>query len=382
MRIMNSSRMTLIYTSLGQLNQEEISYRLGPILRNDASVYECHNRLVMGILLNSTRDAPDAGIASFVSANDKPSTSAGASKGGAAGGDAAEQRLKSEIMAIPPRDRHRIKTIQDEGVDEAALRAKAVQMARSVRGPDMAPTSAGGYGSKTNWEAEIAKRFKQQLFAESQEWPDIDSISARMIPLCYEGGVGGGAKDDCAEYVALACDTFMKELLSNLFARVREDGEGYIKTAKYKRRLESEEGQWLREENGVVKNDAGLLPVEAEAMARRKPLGMADLRLALRTGDSYLLHFPLTASRIQAGWNYTGPGDEDDSGEEESPETAHHAITNGVHASPTNGYGGDEMIVDGVLDTTWIGGAMVDKAYDAEREALSSLLDDCLAIGS
>lgn len=371
-------------TVLGQLNQDEISYYLVPILHNDVSAYEAHNRLVVAILLNSTRDLPDPGIASFVSANDKPTTAGGASKAGAAGGDAAEQRLKAEIMALPPRDRHRIKTIQDEGLDDAVLRANAVQIARSVRGPDMAPTSAGGYGSKTNWEGEIVKRYKQPLFAETQEWPDLESINARMVPICYEGGVGGGAGDGCAEYVGLACDTLMKELLSNLFARVREDGEGYVRTAKYKRRLETEEGMWLREEGGVVKNDAGLLPVEAEAMEGRRPLNVGDLKLALRTGDSYLLHFPLTAARIRAGWHSDGTmgdDDDDDDDEEERDIPAAHRL-NGIHLPLTNGHAGDEMDVDGMPDTGWIGGAMVDRVYDADRDALSSLLDDCLAIAS
>ncbi len=51
---------------------------------------------------------PDHGVASWVSANDKPTTGAGSKP---VSGDAAEQRLKTEVMALPSRDRRRIKDL-------------------------------------------------------------------------------------------------------------------------------------------------------------------------------------------------------------------------------------------------------------------------------
>lgn len=56
---------------------------------------------------------PDQGLAPWVSANDKPSTTAGNKP---VSGDAAERRLKGEVMQLPARDRRRIKDIVQNDV--------------------------------------------------------------------------------------------------------------------------------------------------------------------------------------------------------------------------------------------------------------------------
>jgi transcriptional coactivator HFI1/ADA1 len=67
-----------------------------------------HNQLVAAIYGNVTREMPDQNVASWVSANDKPTTGAGSKP---VSGDAAEQRLKTEVMQLPSRDRRRLKDI-------------------------------------------------------------------------------------------------------------------------------------------------------------------------------------------------------------------------------------------------------------------------------
>ena len=57
---------------------------------------------------NSTREVPDHVVASWVSANDKPVAGSGTK---IVSGDAAEQRRKAEVMAMPNRDRRRLKDI-------------------------------------------------------------------------------------------------------------------------------------------------------------------------------------------------------------------------------------------------------------------------------
>lgn len=69
-----------------------------------------HNQLIAGILANVPRELPDAGVAPFVSANDKPAV---LSK--PASGDAAELRLKMEVKQLPSRDRRRIKEVPEVG---------------------------------------------------------------------------------------------------------------------------------------------------------------------------------------------------------------------------------------------------------------------------
>lgn len=56
---------------------------------------------------------PDQGLAPWVSANDKPAVGVGSKP---VSGDAAERRLKGEVMQLPSRDRRRIKDLQQNEV--------------------------------------------------------------------------------------------------------------------------------------------------------------------------------------------------------------------------------------------------------------------------
>jgi transcriptional coactivator HFI1/ADA1 len=63
----------------------------------------------MAIFANTQRDLPETGgVASWVSANDKPTSTLKPVTG-----DAAEQQLKTEIMLITAKERSRLKTLQE-----------------------------------------------------------------------------------------------------------------------------------------------------------------------------------------------------------------------------------------------------------------------------
>lgn len=88
----------------GLLNQHEYSFQIDHFITADPNIEHLHNQLVAGIYANVGRDPPEPGVAPWVSANDKPMV---LSK--PVSGDAAEQRLKTEVMQLPARDRRRIK---------------------------------------------------------------------------------------------------------------------------------------------------------------------------------------------------------------------------------------------------------------------------------
>jgi transcriptional coactivator HFI1/ADA1 len=92
----------------GQLNQVELAARINGFLITPAGEIEhLHNQLISAIYGNVTREMPDQGVASWVSAGagSKPVS-----------GDAAEQRLKTEVMQLPSRDRRRIKDLSQNDV--------------------------------------------------------------------------------------------------------------------------------------------------------------------------------------------------------------------------------------------------------------------------
>lgn len=93
---------------IGGLDQEELSFEVNFFVASDPSVEHLHNQLVAGIYGNVGRDSPEPGIAPWVSANDKPTI---VSK--PVTGDAAEQRLKTEVMQLPGKDRRRLKVISE-----------------------------------------------------------------------------------------------------------------------------------------------------------------------------------------------------------------------------------------------------------------------------
>lgn len=107
---------TNICSFVGRLNQAELSARIDPILASpDGTKEHLHNQLIAAIYGNVTREMPDQGLAPWVSANDKPSTN---TSNKPVSGDAAERRLKGEVMQLPSRDRRRIKDLAHNDVCE------------------------------------------------------------------------------------------------------------------------------------------------------------------------------------------------------------------------------------------------------------------------
>lgn len=93
---------------VGQLNQNELSLQIDHYVIAESTTEIFHNQLIAAIYGNIVRDLPDQGVAPWVSANEKPMV---LSK--PVSGDAAEQRLKTEVMQLPARERRRLKEIPD-----------------------------------------------------------------------------------------------------------------------------------------------------------------------------------------------------------------------------------------------------------------------------
>ncbi|KAJ5545129.1 Brefeldin A-sensitivity protein 4 [Penicillium sp. DV-2018c] len=352
---------------LGHYNQNEYASRVDYFLCADPKNEHLHNNFVCALIGNLTRDLPDHGVANWVSANDKPST---VSK--PVSGDAAEQRLKTEVMKLPPRDRRRIKAIQErDSTETVPTELELSHLAKQIKLPSQVPASAGGL-NKTNWELEIRKRYAQPLAAETGEFPDAESIYARMVPICYEESLTSGAGFPCAEFMAIATETFVKEVLSAVFSRTRSNGpSGTINNMmmrKYRHQLEIEELAYTRGE--IVKDSAtGLLPVEAREASMRRPLGVRDLRLTLELGGGVLGHMPLIVDQIMGGYF-----------EDELETERQDRLENGA-GEPHQQVKVDEDAMDldededeSLLD--WEGGSVND------RGQLSSLLDECLSMAA
>lgn len=185
-----------------------------------------------------------------------------------------------------------------------------------------------------------------------------------MTPICYEESVVNGAGVACAEFMAIATETFVKEVLSVVFSRTRSNGpsgtiNGMMKRS-YKQQLEREELAFTRGE--IAKDGAtGLLPVEAKEANSRSSLGVRDLRLSLELGSGVLSHMPLLVDQIMGGYLE----DELEAEKRDRADIDDANVPNMV----------EEMDMD-EGEVGWEG------ATTGDHDQLGTLLDDCLSMAS
>ncbi|KAL7909759.1 transcriptional regulator of RNA polII, SAGA, subunit domain-containing protein [Trichoderma velutinum] len=385
-----SSEQWLVYKEstteflTGRLNQTEYSIRIDPILSSPTGEKNhLHNQLIAAIYGNVTREMPDAGLAPWVSANDKPTTTTGSKP---VSGDAAERRLKGEVMQLPARDRRRIKELTQNEYDPHESLANV--FTESHRKPSLAadvPPSAAGGINNMNFDLEIRKRYTQPLAVESGEFPDMGLIAGRMLPFCYEAGLVNGHASDASHLMSVATETFIKEVLTQIFSRTRSNGPGdsgsagygigttWVQTHKYSRQLHREEDAAQRGE--ITRDKAGLLPVESKAASERGPLGIADVRVALEMADSGISQFPIVTAQILYGYREGELENWKDytwiNGEPPAP-PVEELVPNGDFGL-TNGALPDTMDIDNEIG--WEG------AENLDMDMLDSVLDSCLAVG-
>ncbi|KAF5658435.1 transcriptional coactivator hfi1 ada1 [Fusarium heterosporum] len=366
---------------IGRLNQAEYSQRIDPILAGPGDKEHLHNNLIAAIYGNVTREMPDQGLAPWVSANDKPAATTGTKP---VSGDATERRLKGDVMQLPTRDRRRIKDLvqNDVGIFTMHTHRKPSTVT------DATPTV--GSINNMNFDLEIRKRYAQPLAIESGEFPDINMISGRMLPSCYEAGLVNGHATDAPQFMSVAVETFIKEVLTQVFSRTRSNGPGdsgsagfgvgttWIQTQKYKRQLEYEEEAAMRGE--ISRDKGGLLPIESKAASERGPLGMSDLRLSLEMSETGMAQFPVLTTQIIYGYREGELENWDDytwvynqapsrlTEERDAPET------NGGHVYELPNGHPDAMDVD--TEMWWEG------AESQDADMLDGVLDSCLAAGS
>lgn len=141
-------KKTISFFLLGNLNQEELSRTLKNILHT-RELEHAHNALITAIYANIWRDAPEAGIASWVSSTDKPNLGQG-SKGT---GDESEKRLKVEVMGLSRRERKRLKGINNDAVNEGGWAQDYVEArrAKQIDTSALQTQGSGGFGKTSEF---------------------------------------------------------------------------------------------------------------------------------------------------------------------------------------------------------------------------------------
>lgn len=250
--------------------------------------------------------------------------------------------------------------------------------------------------STIDLDVEIRKKWAAPLAVESGEFPDTATIESRMLPMCYETGLSSHGAD-AAQFMTVATETYVKEMLSDLFGKTRCNGPGlsgtagsgggagWVMTHKYRVQLENEEQACMRGE--IQRDKSGLLPIEAKAASERGPLGMADVRTALEIQASHFAQFPIMMEQIMSGYRegelevwdehqylneYGRPVNHLDADGDVQMGGMNGILTNGTSIKTANFHSQPEPT--DTEDYGWSGGSAQDK------NALNSLFADCLAV--
>lgn len=239
-------------------------------------------------------------------------------------------------------------------------------------------------------DLEIRKRYAQPLAIESGEFPDVNAISGRMMPFCYEAGLVSGHSPDAPQLLSVATETFIKETLVQIFSRTRSNGPGeagsagfgvgttWVQTRRYGKQLHEEEE--LAQQGKLTRDKNGLLPIESKAASERGPLSMADLRLSLEIADTGISSFPILLAGILndyregelENWsNYSWIPNWEPVTEAEEVFTAD---LNGGDAFELINGTADPMDIDS--ESWW------DGADGGDMDMLDGILDSCLAVKS
>ncbi|KXL47800.1 hypothetical protein M433DRAFT_379948 [Acidomyces richmondensis BFW] len=380
---------------LGNLNQAELSWVLQPLLstasssvppgdstRPAVSPLHLHNTLVASLYANIHRDPPPTDVAPWVVATDKP-TALSKNAGASGANDEGEERLKKEVMALPARDRRRIKSLKDGTSPLGAINNGLREIQAYHNALDAKPHHSGEDASegvsgmtRTNWDLESRRRYAQPLACETLEFPTVGDVQSRIDPIAAEEGLVGATQSSmqaCADMIVQGAEVHLKELIGNLLTHTRSNGEGCIQTANFRRQLQREEDAV---ERGLLqRNPAGLLPVEVEVQNKREPLFMQDFRLAIRTVDDVLRRdkFAQETSMLKV-W----PSLHSEAFEAKVNGFSTHGVGFAMSNGPLSLTERSAMVEDSVaLDEApdWQGGTL------GARSDLMSVLDDCLAVG-
>lgn len=182
---------------------------------------------------------------------------------------------------------------------------------------------------------------------------------------------------DCAELAVIGAEFYFKEFLNTVFDRVRADGPRYdngvgggVYTSKFLKQIDKEE-ELVKMKKLMKTREDDILPIEAVVSRERRPLGVADLKLAGRIGTPMWTRTPLLGFDVE---QRVADGEYDDWKAEQ--EAARRSTTNGHVATTTD----DEMDIDSDPededDFDWVAEGF------GGRDELDTLMNNCLTINA
>ena len=159
-----------------------------------------------------------------------------------------------------------------------------------------------------DWDLEIRKRYNQPLSHETLEFPDSASIQHRMLPMCYEEGLPNGAAEACPDFMVIATEMFIKDVVTSLVSLTRSNFLSQTSHASTSSVLLN--GQQSQLVNGAAAPLSGKGPQRHSSMGsgsylgslNGRPLSITDMKVALSIGGCNLGQMPDIATSVMSSW--------------------------------------------------------------------------------
>ncbi|KAK6455224.1 transcriptional regulator of RNA polII, SAGA, subunit-domain-containing protein [Scheffersomyces xylosifermentans] len=211
---------TLSLFLIGRLSRNELVQTIKPILKDNLIKY--HNKLLLLNFANSLKDSP----ADF--ANDFPSFWNKKAQKTSKVKSTQYEKLKSNIMGLPIKERRRIKNITRDSGKKGKLSA-GITLARHSLLPKIPMIQDKEQqqlqvNNLVQWQQDVVNGINTPIATQNYELPEYDNLSRRILMTMREHGLTGGLNAPVLEVILLGLESHLKNIV-----------ESAIDVAKYRK---------------------------------------------------------------------------------------------------------------------------------------------------
>lgn len=218
---------TLLLFLVGKLSRQELVDTVAPLLPR--GLYRLHNKLLILNLANSLVDPSNDSANEFASFWNKRASSK-TTKVRLSQYD----RFKLNIMALPVKERRRIRNITRESGKRGKLSA-GVTLTRHALLPKIPmiqdkEQQQMQVQNLVQWQQDVVTGINTPLSSETYELPDRNNLQLRVTMIMREHGLTGHVSQPALEVLMLGLEAFLRNVLDNAIDVVKYREHMYTNT--------------------------------------------------------------------------------------------------------------------------------------------------------
>lgn len=202
---------------IGKLSRPEMVAIVSPLL-NDG-LYKYHNKFLLLIFANSLQDIPgefSSELASFWNKKNAKSKNVKSTQ---------YEKIKQNIMALPLKERRRIRSIRRESGKINKLNA-GITLTRQALLPKIPMIQDKEQqqlqvNNLVQWQQDVVNGINTPLASTLYELPDHDNLSRQVLMTMRENGLTGGVSAQILEIIGLGLEAYLKNIIESAIDVVR-----------------------------------------------------------------------------------------------------------------------------------------------------------------